>query len=273
MSADSDVGSTVALLVFGALPGSVLLGGAAFVPWRRDLWRPSHLLAMLRRHGLVLLGLVAMLVPEILESNVDARVTAWVGRDFTPLAQAIGPPHLSTLLQTAAPVGWFRGLMVAVYVLGYPFLIVAVPATLAWLDDGPRARQAVAVYALSFLAALPFYLFVPVREVWTQAGEAPNLVLQHPWVARHLYSFNDVNNCFPSLHTAMSVGLACVAAQSRHRRLARGTVALATAIVFSTMFLAIHWAADVAAGLLLAGTAAAVAARLLPSPPDGRDSA
>lgn len=256
---------TAALLVFAALPGSVLLGRLLWVPWTRELWSPRRLWRMAKRHGVVALGLVAMLAPEILESQVDPGLTRRLGVDFTGWAQAIGPPHLSAALQAAAPWGWFRAAIVAVYVCGYPFLIAAVPLTLAWMDDGPRARQGLAVYALCYVAALPFYLFVPVREVWTQPGEAPNLILAHEWVARHLYSFNDVNNCFPSLHTAISVGLAAVAAGSGRRRMARIVAGLAAAIVFATLFLSIHWPVDVAAGLLLAWGAAAVARRLFPS--------
>jgi membrane-associated phospholipid phosphatase len=64
-------------------------------------------------------------------------------------------------------------------------------------------------------------------------------------------------NVFPSLHTSLSVTVAAMAYRTRDHYPLWAPVAavLAASVVFSTMYLAIHWATDVVGGVVLAGLA------------------
>ncbi|MES2155053.1 MAG: phosphatase PAP2 family protein [bacterium] len=262
---------TVGLLVLVALPASAIGGAAVFLPHDRRLWTLAYWGRLLSRHGLVIAGLLLMLIPEVVESQLDPWVTAHL-----PAAVQTGPTtFLSGLeggfheaLQSHLSWGWLRPVLTTVYVAGYPFVIVACIVLPVWMDQGRLARRSLAAYAMCFLAALPFYLFVPVDEVWVHNAHVENIVNSYPLVRQHLYSFNDVNNCFPSLHTAISTALAALVWQGPMPRAFRVTmVALAAAIVFSTMYLGIHWLVDVLAGLLLAAVVVRLASKAWPEPP------
>jgi len=261
---------TAGLLVLVALPASTAGGGLVLLPWARERWSLAYWGRLLARHGVVVAGLILMLVPEIIESQLDPAITARL-----PAAWQTGPTaFLAGLengwhhgLQAALPWTWLRLLFTAIYVAGYPFIIVCCVMLPVWMDRGRLARRALAAYAICFAAALPFYLFMPVNEVWAYYGDGyvHNVINDYPLVREHLYSFNDINNCFPSLHTAISVALAALVWRSNMpRRLRVTAVALASGIVFSTLYLGIHWLADVLAGLALAAAAAWLATRWFP---------
>lgn len=271
--------TTAGLLVLVALPVSTLGGAALLVPWDRSRWTLAHWGRVLHRHGVVAAALVLMLVPEIIESQIDPTFTAmlpeWLREGPTRLlADLEGGFH--EWLQSALPWQPLKLLFTAVYVAGYPFLIVVGIMLPLWMDKGRVARQAVAAYALSFAAALPFYLFLPVYEVWhyhdpNNMGAVRNVINEYPVVREHLYSFNDLNNCFPSLHTGISMVLALVLWRSSMPKRTRiAVMTLAWGIVFSTLYLGIHWVTDVVAGLLLAYVIAWLVRRLLPeTKPEG----
>ncbi|MCA1819802.1 MAG: phosphatase PAP2 family protein, partial [Halobacteriales archaeon] len=236
---------TTAILLFFALPTTVALGGVFFVPWRREYWSLRHLSRMLARHGWVVAGLILMLIPEFIESMVDPIVDNVLQADYTHLLAGpeAGFHHwLQSGLLPLQPV--LKPALTAAYVAGYPAIIIFTPMLGVWLDRGVLARRSLGVYAMSFALALPFYLFFPVREVWhwyggdANAGSVQNLAIQYAWVREHIYAYNELNNCFPSLHTAISVGLAAVAWRTgAPRRYVIFATTLAAAIVFSTLYL------------------------------------
>jgi len=262
---------TVALLLSLALPISILLGGVLFVPRRAAFWSLERARLAATRHRAVLLGMLGVLALAIVQTQIDPAVTAALGWDFTPTFRAIeGDVHLR--LQQAFDLPALTFLLAVVYVIGFPVFTQFTVLLFVWLDAKRLAERAFAAFALCYVLALPFYLFFPVSEVWT-VGEARNLALFHPAVEAHLYAFNEVGNCFPSLHTAMSVALAAVAWQSGHRAYARFGAVLATLIVVSTILLGIHWITDVVAGLALAALVVVLVDRFLPQTQTDRISA
>ncbi|HEX2066440.1 MAG TPA: phosphatase PAP2 family protein [Candidatus Thermoplasmatota archaeon] len=263
---------TTAVLVFFALPLSVALGGALFVPWRRRYWNLAAWTRALARDGWVVAGLVLMLVPEVLESQIDPFLTRLLGLDFTPLAASLDG-DLHQRLQSALPQRWVHALLTFAYVAGYPFLIIFTPILGIWMGRGALARRGLAAYALCYAIALPFYLFVPVQEVWAYDGRVQNIATTYTWVRDHLYSFNEINNCFPSLHTAISAAMAGVAWRGPSRRYRHLSWILAALIVFSTVYLGIHWVIDVAAGLALAWGVVWLVGRWWPDPAPGAQEA
>jgi hypothetical protein len=270
--------STVALLVFVALPGFTALTNLLFLPRGGPWWTFAHAKRVLRRHGLAVAAVVAMLVPENLESLVDPKVTAALPWRDAPTAFIASYEHgFHAWLQSLPGLQALTPLWAAIYLLGFPYLIVAATTHAVWLDDGVRARRAAGAYALCFAFALPFYLFLPVNEVWCHYGSVDaagmcqndgavqQLAMRIPFVRANLYAFNEINNCFPSLHTAIPVALALVSRGVP--RFGRFAAVLAGLIVFTTQALGIHWLTDVAAGLLLAFAVNRLVRRIWPDPP------
>ncbi len=106
---------------------------------------------------------------------------------------------------------------------------------------------------LNYFLAVPFYLFVPVNEVWFVHPQIKFLMLDvFPSFEREYRSLSGLNNCFPSLHTSISVTLALLAGKSGIRRWAIFAWVNAVVIIFSIFYLGIHWFTDMIAGLLLA---------------------
>lgn len=140
------------------------------------------------------------------------------------------------------------------YIVVFQALIVG---SLAIYTANGNMRMAHAVcYAvmINYIVAIPFYLFFPVNEVWSYppAGVKFRMLDVFPGFEESYRSFSGLDNCFPSLHTSISVTVALLASQSRNRRWAIFTGISAIIIVFSIFYLGIHWLTDMAAGTLLA---------------------
>jgi membrane-associated phospholipid phosphatase len=67
--------------------------------------------------------------------------------------------------------------------------------------------------------------------------------------------FSGIDNCFPSLHTSISVSMAILGFRSGNKLWKIITMISAVIIVFSTLYFAIHWVSDMLAGLVLASVA------------------
>ncbi|XOK63887.1 phosphatase PAP2 family protein [Paenibacillus elgii] len=109
-------------------------------------------------------------------------------------------------------------------------------------------------YALSghlmqFPLILPFYNLILLREVWWVKGQ-PDL-LERKFATENDMLVN-VMNCFPSMHTSISFAMLLLALREKDRIFKYMMVTYCSAIIFSTMYLQIHWVLDVIAGMLFA---------------------
>jgi membrane-associated phospholipid phosphatase len=109
---------------------------------------------------------------------------------------------------------------------------------------------------LNYLVAIPFYLFFSVSEVWSFHPDVHFLMGQvFPTFEIDYRPLSGVHNCFPSLHTSISVSMAVIALKSKNKFWGRFTVFSAAFIIFSIFYLGIHWLTDASAGLVLGITA------------------
>lgn len=112
---------------------------------------------------------------------------------------------------------------------------------------------------LNYFIALPFFLFVPVDEAWSVSPHIRFLMLDaFPSFESQYRHLSGLDNCFPSLHTSISVTMALLAARSGNRRWGIFAGINAAVILFSIFYLGIHWFTDMAAGICLAGTTVAI---------------
>ncbi|MCC3377716.1 phosphatase PAP2 family protein, partial [Cohnella sp. REN36] len=58
-------------------------------------------------------------------------------------------------------------------------------------------------------------------------------------------------NCFPSMHTSVSFAILLLALREKGKLFRRMMVTYCSLVIFSTMYLEIHWIIDVIAGMAL----------------------
>lgn len=120
-------------------------------------------------------------------------------------------------------------------------------------------------YALMFnyMIAIPFYLFFPVNEVWSYHPNVNFLMLDvFPTFEQDYRPLSGLDNCFPSLHTSISVTMAVIAVKSRNSFWKVFVPCSSTFIIFSIFYLGIHWLTDMCGGIVLGVFAARLALRM-----------
>ncbi|WP_424015333.1 phosphatase PAP2 family protein [Halorubrum xinjiangense] len=154
------------------------------------------------------------------------------------------------------------------YMVGFAFLLVAAPVTY-FLSPGPgqrRLKELLVAYLLNYAVGTVCYtLFIsygPRNHLESVSGLMYRV---YPQTQDLTAAVASNTNVFPSLHTSLSVAVVAVAWRSRrtHPRWTPVAAAVAAAVVFSTMYLGIHWLSDVVAGAALGIVSVSAAARIV----------
>lgn len=209
-----------------------------------------------------------------MQGGLERAVQAWHGWDFTPLVWRI-EGNLTERFQDAVRSPALDYLLVMVYTVG-AFLFYFVPFfILVALGRGKNAMRIAVTMAIIWGVGVVFYFLVPVNEVWMTAGapyhytHVTNVLFERvPSAATSDAYMLAVNNNFPSLHVALSCGIAGALWSGRERWLAIPGTLIAAGVVVATVYLGIHWLVDVVAGLALAGGAACIAHRRIAPEPE-----
>lgn len=254
--------SVAAVVVGGALAATALCVAVAIGPGG-----VQTLLSNVRQRPRELarpLGLVvAVLLLNKVVRDVAPEVSHLIGWNITGLIYRIEGPFVAHLQSVATPT--LTAYFSATYLSGYVFLLVFPFLAYASLDDlSPLWRTAVS-FAANYTIGLLFYtLFISYgpRNLLPDAVE-PLLYSTYPQSQILVGEVNTNTNVFPSLHTSLSVTVALLAWQTRRQYPLWTLVAvpIAASVVFSTMYLGIHWATDVLAGALMAGGIVELASR------------
>jgi membrane-associated phospholipid phosphatase len=143
-----------------------------------------------------------------------------------------------------------------VYIYGYVFLLIFPVVAYFALSNTRPLRELLTAYTLNYVLGLVLYTFV---IAYGPRNMMPELVdaLMYDTYPRYQHLTRQVNrntNVFPSLHTSLAATVGILAYQTRevYPRWAVVAVPLAISVAISTMYLGIHWAIDVVAGIVLA---------------------
>ena len=141
---------------------------------------------------------------------------------------------------------------VFIYIVLYPFTLWF--SLLYFLIADERKAMKTFAYSLVIIyaIALPFYLFLPVTNVYIYYGSASALNAVIPGVEQFFYATTTNNNCFPSLHVAMALLVAKTVSLTDNKRFIYLAYFCAICVICSVIYLAIHWITDVIGGILLA---------------------
>lgn len=152
------------------------------------------------------------------------------------------------VIQTPWLTSYFRW----IYANGFT-LPVLIPVYRSFLakDSLKMIRYCLSAHVLQFVLIFPFYLSITVKEVW--------YVLSHPdGMARHLTPDDAavvVVNCFPSMHTSVAFAMLLLAWREKDPLFRWVWTFFCLSVIYSTLYLEIHWITDVIAGIILATAA------------------
>jgi membrane-associated phospholipid phosphatase len=116
---------------------------------------------------------------------------------------------------------------------------------------------------INYVIAMPFYLFFPVNEVWAFHPNVSLLITDvFPTFESDYRPLSGLDNCFPSLHTSISVSLAILATKSGSAFWKRFVPLSSAFIIFAIFYLGIHWLTDMVGGVVLGVAAARLGLRI-----------
>lgn len=229
--------------------GTLAPYGAAWLSRVRGWgWR----VAALEREARVWLALGIMILVETL---ADPALTRFLGYDLTPTMRAL-EGDLAARIQDAVrskAADWFFSL---VYSYGFAFLYGFLPGLLLLLGRKESARAVLRAILLVWIVGIPSYLFVPVNEPWSAGIGVENVLheVMPPSAVQSLVA-DAINNEFPSLHAAHSIAIGATLWRVE-RRLFLWLLLMVIGVPLATVYLGVHWVADLVAGVVL-GLAAA----------------
>lgn len=166
--------------------------------------------------------------------------------DWNALFQSI--PGNDGSLFRVIKTPWLTAYFQWIYANGFtlPVLIPVLRSFFAkdWIK---MLHYELSAHVLQFLLIFPFYLTIKVNEVWWVLG-APD------GMNRNLSASDAavvVMNCFPSMHTSVAFAMLLLAWREKDRLFRIIWTVFGFSVIYSTMYLGIHWVIDVLGGLLL----------------------
>lgn len=157
------------------------------------------------------------------------------------------PFNDGALFRLYQPV-WFTHFLRWVYEYGFVLAWGAsVIRSFLLRDAGKMLRYTLSSHMIQLPIIVPFYAAVLLEEVWYVQG--------HPdGMARDLTGNEllvTVQNCFPSMHTSVSFSILLLALREKGSIFKWVMVSYCSLVIFSTLYLEIHWVLDVIGGLIL----------------------
>lgn len=210
---------------------------------------------------LIIIGMFSVLALNKYELQIERKMH--LTSDYTAFVFGL-EGHFVRHVQELFYTPWLTPIIVFFYI----FMLQSVLAASLgiYLLDKNRVMLYATCYTImiTYAVAIPFYLYFPVNEVWfyLPAGVRFTMLDVFPKFEQEYRPLSGLNNCFPSLHTAISVSMALLAYRSGNRRWMVISTISAVAIVFGIFYLGIHWLTDMLGGTLLAVLSTTVAVQL-----------
>jgi membrane-associated phospholipid phosphatase len=198
-----------------------------------------------------LLIIFSVVIIHLLEVNIiDSFTSNIIGIDFAHNFYFIENGIVYWFSQN-----WVPALVIffaVMYIAVYPFTIWFSPLYFLITDDKKSLKFLTYGLLIIYLISFPFYLFFPVSNVYTYFGIQSALESVIPGINQFFYSTTTTNNCFPSLHVAMTLLIAKSVSMTNNKKLKFFTYFCAITVIISVIYLAIHWIIDIIGGIIIA---------------------
>lgn len=109
-------------------------------------------------------------------------------------------------------------------------------------------QYTLSAHTLQLFLILPFYRIFKLQEVWYVLNEPDGL---NRVFATAQAKASWVMHCFPSMHTSIAFAMFLIAIREKDKVFKIVWSIYCISVIYSTMYLEIHWALDVLSGLLL----------------------
>jgi membrane-associated phospholipid phosphatase len=193
-----------------------------------------------------------------------------------PIADVVGIEITDTLLAIEGEfVAGLQGLFpdsavwffAFAYVFGFAFLLIFPIVAYLLLPTQRYLKELLVAFIINYSAGTVFYtMFI----AYGPRNALPNVVAQpmfdtFPEIKVLTSAINTSSNVFPSLHTSLVITVLIFAWYTRkdYPRWLSVCAFFTVSIVISTMYLGIHWAIDVVAGVILAAASVYLARRFV----------
>lgn len=230
--------------------GLFLFGLKFFMP--NDFFKEKNveLLRIIKKHFFYILIIIGVVGFHLIQVNfIDQAATEFVGKDFAASIQNIEGDFVFWFSQHWTPVLLY--FFVIMYIGTYPFTLWFSPAYFL-INDKKKSMKTLAYgLLLIYVVALPFYLFMPITNVYKFYNIESALETVIPTVENFFYSTTTQNNCLPSLHTAMAILIAESVRLTGNKKFTYFAYFSAVCVIISVIYLSIHWVMDVLFGGIL----------------------
>ncbi|MFF2094008.1 phosphatase PAP2 family protein [Paenibacillus sp. NPDC058174] len=218
-----------------------------------------------KRYFFHFIALIIILLCNKMELRIESQLITQY--NFTALFHAL-EGNIVHSIQQLFHHKWLTPFLSFMYIVVFQALMLSSLAVYTTQErvSGRHRLYYATCYAimLNYFVAIPFFLFFPVQEVWSyqDSGATFFLLEAFPSFESQYRLLSGLDNCFPSLHTSMSVTLAILACSSSNRRWAAIVCSCSAVILFSIFYLGIHWITDMLGGLTLGVFASAAGLKL-----------
>jgi membrane-associated phospholipid phosphatase len=213
-----------------------------------------------RKYATYFLGIAVILFFNKIEITLENHMNSH--SDFTPFVYEWEGDFVMWV-QRLFENGYLTSALVFFYVVVFPALMIASIGIYTYEREFKLYYAVCCALMLNYMIAIPFYLFFPVTEVHAFHPQVRFLMLDaFPTFEQDYRPLSDLDNCFPSLHTSISVSMAAIALRCRNRFWKIAAPLCAATIIFSIFYLGIHWLTDMIGGVVLGLIAARLGLRL-----------
>ena len=197
--------------------------------------------------------------------NLNDPIRYGLNLDFTHYIYYLEKPFIHLIQKGILDTNtvfavYFTYIVGSLYLLLYIFINYFSVTYFAVIDRRKLANTMVLNYMVIYLISIPFYLFMPV-DVTGQVHPKMQTLLYDlsPWYHQFFVSVDPFDNCMPSLHIAIPLGMLIFVLIERKRtktkeynRFIRLLVAVNIFFTFAIIYLGIHWYIDILGGVLIA---------------------
>jgi len=225
----------------------LILGILFFIPKENLKIKKSEFFKIIKNQLPYILIIIGVLAFHLIEVNiVDPRLT---GNDYTNNLRNFEGDLVYWFSQHWTPVLVY--FFVIMYIAVYPFILWFLPLYFLFTNNKKAMKTFVYGLFLVYIIALPFYLFLPITNVFTYYNIKSALESTIPSVENFFYLTTTQNNCLPSLHTALTILISYSVSLTGNKKLTFFSYFITITIIISVIYLSIHWITDVVTGVIL----------------------
>ena len=237
-------------IVLGLINLGLIVFSLIFFFPKKFFRKKIEILKLVKKNYIYILIIVGVVTFHLIEVNfIDSYTTEFVGYDFANNIKDIEGNFVYLFSQHWMPILVY--FFVLIYIAIYSFTLWFSPLFFILTNNEKAMKTFAYGLLLIYVIALPFYLFLPITNVYTYYDVSSALETVIPSVENFFYSTTTQNNCLPSLHTALTIFVAYSVSLTGNKKFTYFAYTIMILVIISVIYLSIHWLIDVISGAIL----------------------